>query len=112
VLVEVPLEDNRSAARPAKRAEAARIGHLHALNRGDVRAWIDGAGLRVAGELSDPLPYAHHAFFAADAKARAAAAVKWAVRAAAWRAAPLRAERSFTVHSAVLAARARVEPRH
>ena len=39
VLVEVPLEDNRSAARPAKRAEAARIGHLHALNRGDVRAW-------------------------------------------------------------------------
>ena len=39
VLVEVPLEDNRSAARPAKRAEAARIGHLHAFNRADVRAW-------------------------------------------------------------------------
>src|SRR5688572_20035499 len=29
VLVEVPLEGNRSAARPAKRAEAERIGHLH-----------------------------------------------------------------------------------
>jgi SAM-dependent methyltransferase len=105
VLVEVPLEDNRSAARPAKRAEAARIGHLHALNRGHVRDWIDGAGLQVAGELSDPLPREHHAFFAGSAKGRAAAAAKWAVRATAWKAAPLRAERFFTVHYAVLAAR-------
>jgi SAM-dependent methyltransferase len=104
VLVEVPLEDNRSAARPAKRAEAARIGHLHALNRGDVRAWLDGAGLRVAGELSDPLPYAHHAFFATDAKGRATAAVKWAVRTAAWRISPAGSEKLFTVHYAVLTA--------
>jgi SAM-dependent methyltransferase len=102
VLVEVPLEDNRSAARPAKRAEAARIGHLHALNRGDVQAWVDGAGLRVVGELSDPLPYAHHAFFAEDVVARAKAAVKWAVRAAAWRISPQGGEKFFTVHYAVL----------
>jgi SAM-dependent methyltransferase len=33
VLVEVPLEANRSARRPAKRAEALRIGHLHAFDR-------------------------------------------------------------------------------
>ena len=32
VLVEVPLEANRSARRPGKRAEAARIGHLHAFD--------------------------------------------------------------------------------
>jgi SAM-dependent methyltransferase len=105
VLIEVPLEDNRSAARPAKRAEAARIGHLHALNRGDVRRWLDGAGLKVAGELSDPLPYAHHAFFAEGAAARAKAAVKWGVRAAAWRALPQGGEKWFTVHYAVLTTR-------
>ena len=103
VLVEVPLEDNRSAARPAKRAEAARIGHLHALNRDDVRGWIDGAGLKVAGELSDPLPFAHHAFFAQDAVARAKAAVKWGVRAAAWKISPQGGEKFFTVHYAVMA---------
>jgi len=102
VLVEVPLEDNRSAARPAKRAEAARIGHLHALNRDDVRTWIDGAGLKVLGELTDPLPYAHHAFFAEGAVGRAKAAVKWGVRAAAWKISPEGGEKFFTVHYAVL----------
>jgi SAM-dependent methyltransferase len=102
VLVEVPLEDNRSAARPAKRAEAARIGHLHALNRDDVRAWIDAAGLEVLGELGDPLPRAHHAFFADSAIAQAKAAAKWAVRAAAWRCSPERSEQLFTVHYAVM----------
>jgi SAM-dependent methyltransferase len=102
VLVEVPLEDNRSAARPAKRAEAARIGHLHAWSRRDVRALVDGAGLRVVAELSDPLPYRHHAFFAETAKARAAAAVKWGVRAAAWKISPEGGEKFFTVHYAVV----------
>jgi SAM-dependent methyltransferase len=99
VLVEVPLEANRSAARPAKRAEAARIGHLHAFDREQVRALLAGAGLRPLAELSDPLPYAHHAFFGGGA----AVTLKWAIRAAAWRAAPQRAERLFTVHYAVLA---------
>jgi SAM-dependent methyltransferase len=103
VLVEVPLEDNRSAARPAKRAEAERIGHLHAFSRADVRALVTGAGLAVVGELSDPLPRAHHAFFAEGSSSRAAASAKWAVRAAAWRIAPERSETFFTVHYAVLA---------
>jgi len=102
VLVEVPLEDNRSAARPAKRAEAARIGHLHAWSRADVRALVGSAGLTVVGELSDPLPRAHHAFFAQDAVTRAKAAVKWGVRAAAWRISPEGGEKFFTVHYAVL----------
>jgi hypothetical protein len=59
----------------------------------------------VVGELSDPLPREHHAFFAAGAKARAAATAKWAARAAAWRIAPTGAERWFTMHYAVLATR-------
>ena len=54
------------------------------------------------GELSDPLPYAHHAFFAEDAAARAKAAAKWAVRAAAWKISPEGGEKFFTVHYAVL----------
>jgi SAM-dependent methyltransferase len=105
VLVEVPLEDNRSAARPAKRAEAERIGHLHAFSRGDVRALVTGAGLRIVGELSDPLPREHHAFFAEGSYARAKAAAKWAVRAAAWKIAPEGGEKLFTVHYAVLTER-------
>jgi SAM-dependent methyltransferase len=102
VLVEVPLEDNRSAARPTKRAEAERIGHLHAFSRADVRALVAGAGLKIAGELSDPLPREHHAFFADGSSARAKAAAKWAVRAAAWKIAPEGGEKFFTVHYAVL----------
>jgi SAM-dependent methyltransferase len=100
VLIEVPLEANRSAARPAKRAEAARIGHVHRFDRAAVRALVTGAGLEPAHELADPLPYAHHAFFGARGKA----AVKWAVRSAAHRLAPGAAERLFTVHYAVITA--------
>jgi SAM-dependent methyltransferase len=105
VIVEVPLEDNRSAARPAKRAEAAAIGHLHFFSRADVRALLDGAGLELQAELADPLPRAHHAFFASGARARSAASAKWAVRAAAHRLMPRTAETLFTVHYAVLARR-------
>jgi SAM-dependent methyltransferase len=103
VLVEVPLEANRSAARPAKRAEAARIGHLHAFDRDAVRELCARAGLTVLEELTDPLPRAHHAFFADGVRARGAAALKTAVRRAAFRAAPRRSERLFTVHYACLA---------
>jgi SAM-dependent methyltransferase len=105
VLVEVPLEDNRSAARPAKRAEAARIGHIQFFDRAAIRALCAGAGLTVAAELSDPLPYAHHAFFAATPAARARAAAKAAVRRVAWRLGPRACEGLFTVHYACLATR-------
>ena len=45
VLVEVPLEDNRSARRDEKRAEAARIGHIQFFDRAAVHALIRVAGL-------------------------------------------------------------------
>jgi SAM-dependent methyltransferase len=105
VLFEVPLEANRSAARASKRAEAAGIGHVQFFDRSAMHALAASAGLRVVAELSDPLPHAHHAFFAATRGARARAALKFAVRRAAWRLAPLRAERLFTVHYACLARR-------
>lgn len=105
VLVEVPLEDNRSARRPGKVAEARAIGHLHAFSRADVHALARDAGLRVLAELTDPLPLRHHAFFASRPAQRAAATGKWALRSALWRAAPRRAERLFTVHHAVLLSR-------
>jgi SAM-dependent methyltransferase len=105
VLVEVPLEANRSAARPAKRAEAARIGHLHAFDRAAVRELLAGAGLVPVADLADPLPFEHHAFFAERPRARLAARAKWAVRSAAHRLSPRAAERLFTVHYAALAGR-------
>jgi SAM-dependent methyltransferase len=100
VLVEVPLEDNRSARRPAKRKLSQDAGHLHAFNRADVLRLVREAGLEPRGELTDPLPYEHHAFFSGAAKG----AVKWAVRSGLHRVG--RAERLFTVHYAVLAKRA------
>jgi SAM-dependent methyltransferase len=100
VLVEVPLEDNRSARRPAKQALSRGAGHLHAFNRADVLRLLRDAGLDPRGEMTDPLPYEHHAFTSGAAKG----AIKWAVRAAAHRVGA--AERLFTVHYAVLATRA------
>jgi SAM-dependent methyltransferase len=95
VVVEVPLEDNLSARRPAKVAEAQRIGHLQRFSRADVHRIAAGAGLRVAGELSDALPLEVHRFHGGGR-------VKWAVRAATLRVAPRPARRLFTVHHAAL----------
>lgn len=100
VLVEVPLEDNRSARRPAKRKLSEGAGHLHAFNRADVLRLVREANLQPRGELTDPLPYEHHAFFAGAVRGRA----KWLARAAMHRAGV--AERLITLHYAVLATRA------
>ncbi|MGI8845705.1 MAG: class I SAM-dependent methyltransferase, partial [Thermoleophilaceae bacterium] len=47
VVVEVPLEDNRSASRPAAQRGREEIGHLHRFNRGDIHAMCAAAGLEV-----------------------------------------------------------------
>jgi SAM-dependent methyltransferase len=99
VLVEVPLEDNRSARRPAKRKLSEDAGHLHAFNRADVLRLIRDAGLRERAEMTDPLPYEHHAFFAGAARG----AVKWAAREMLHRAGL--AQRLVTLHYAVIARR-------
>jgi SAM-dependent methyltransferase len=101
VLVEVPLEDNRSGRRPANLAESERIGHLHLFERADVRTLLTDAGLVSEAELTDPLPLAHHTFRGGRARGGA----KWAVRAAFHRVFPRTAETLFTVHYAVLARR-------
>jgi SAM-dependent methyltransferase len=105
VIIEVPLEANQSAARPRKRAEALDIGHIQVFDRAAVHALVDDAGLTVLHELTDPLPLRHHTFFAEGTAARGRATAKWAVRAAAHRIAPRRAERVFTVHHAALLGR-------
>jgi SAM-dependent methyltransferase len=105
VLIEVPLEDNRSARRDEKREEAARIGHIQFFDRAAIHALVRVAGLTIAAELSDPLPYAHHAFFADTRGDRATAALKTLVRRAAWRVVPKATEKLFTVHYACLAQR-------
>lgn len=107
VLVEVPLEANRSARRPGKRAQAARIGHIQTFDRAEIHSLLAAAELALAAELTDPLPLAHHSFFARTRRARAAAAAKAAIRRAAWRAAPRAAEGLFTVHYAALARRSK-----
>ena len=102
VVIEVPLEANASARRPAKRAHAEEIGHLHRLDRRAVRGIVAGAGLRVAGELADPLGLEVQRYFADTPRRRAAAGARWALRAAVHRLAPRPAERLFTVHFACL----------
>ncbi|HEY3865230.1 MAG TPA: class I SAM-dependent methyltransferase [Solirubrobacteraceae bacterium] len=103
VVVEVPLEANLSARRAAKREHADEVGHLQRLSRGDAHAIVARAGLRIAGELEDPLPLAVHRFLAPDTPpARAAATAKWAIRAVLYRLAPPLARRLYTVHYACL----------
>lgn len=102
VVMEVPLEANLSARRTSKREHASEVGHLQRLDRADARAIVRQAGLRVAGELEDPLPLSVHTFFATTSSARARARAKWALRAGLHRLAPGLARRLFTVHYACL----------
>ena len=95
VVVEVPLEDNLSARRPAKVAEAQRIGHIQRFSRADVHRIAADAGLRVERELSDALPLEVHRFHGGGR-------AKWAIRAGLLRVAPSLARRLFTVHHAAL----------
>jgi len=106
VVMEVPLEANLSARRAGKREHAQEVGHLQRLDRAGARAIVAAAGLRIAGELEDPLPRSAQLFFARGAGQRARANVKWATRTALHRLAPPLARRAFTVHYACLCRRA------
>jgi SAM-dependent methyltransferase len=102
VLVEVPLEANLSARRSVKREHAAEVGHVQRLDRAAVQGIVARAGLSIACELDDALPLGVHRFFASTRSARAAASVKWALRAGVHRLSPALARRAFTLHYACL----------
>jgi SAM-dependent methyltransferase len=102
VVVEVPLEDNRSASGAEAQRGREAVGHLHRFSRADINALARSAGLELAGDVADPLPRQVHTFWAAGAPARAKALLKAAVRRGAFAAAPAAAERLFTVHYAAL----------
>jgi SAM-dependent methyltransferase len=102
VVVEVPLEDNLSARRGGKREHAREVGHLQRLGRDSARAIVGQAGMRVAGEIEDPLPLEVHRFFARGVVREATATGRWAIRGAMHRLAPGLARRTFTVHYACL----------
>lgn len=102
VVVEVPLEDNLFASRPAAENGRRALGHLHRFARVDVHRLASEAGMRVVGELADPLPLAVHLFWATGPAARSRAFGKAAARRALFTVAPKVAERAFTVHYAAL----------
>jgi SAM-dependent methyltransferase len=102
VVIEVPLEANVSARRPAARAASEGVGHLHRFDRRAIRTLVEGAGGRVAAELVDPLPREVHLFGAQGGAALAKGYAKWALRAGA-AAVPVVGERLITLHFAVLA---------
>jgi SAM-dependent methyltransferase len=102
VLLEVPLERNLSARRPAKRTGAEAIGHLQALDRAAVGRLTQAAGLRVVDDLLDPLPLEVHTFFARSRGERIRATAKGALRRGVFRVSPRLAERAFTLHYAAL----------
>ncbi|HEV2785336.1 MAG TPA: methyltransferase domain-containing protein, partial [Solirubrobacteraceae bacterium] len=111
VVIEVPLEANRSASRPAAERGRREIGHLHRFSRSAVRELVRDAGLRVEAELADPLPRAVHLYFARTAGQRITALAKAGVRRGLFSLAPGIAERAFTVHYACLCVPAADEPR-
>jgi SAM-dependent methyltransferase len=102
VVIEVPLEANLSAHRPAARAASEGVGHLHRFHRRAIRGLVADCGGRVAAELVDPLPRAVHTFGAETPKARAKGTAKWALRASA-ATVPALGERLITLHFAILA---------
>jgi SAM-dependent methyltransferase len=102
VVMEVPLEDNLSARRSGKREHAEEVGHLQRLSRSSARAIVAQAGLRIGGELEDPLPLRVHRFFASTPAAQTAATGKWAVRRGLHGLTPGLARRLFSVHYACL----------
>jgi len=102
VVMEVPLEANLSARRTSKREHATEVGHLQRLDRAGAREIVARAGLRVAGELEDPLGRSVHVFFASTPLARARGTTKWMLRSTLHRLAPGLARRLFTVHYACL----------
>ena len=102
VVIEVPLEDNRSASRPAAERGRREIGHLHRFSRAAVHELVGEAGLRVEAELTDPLPRAVHLYFADNGGQRARALAKAGLRRGLFSLAPRLAERAFTVHHACL----------
>ncbi len=104
VLVEVPLEANLAARRPAARAASAKVGHLHRFSSADMHALFAQAGLGLVAETLDPLPRCVHRFFASSAPRRALADVKWLVRTGVARASHATAQRLFTMHHAALCA--------
>jgi SAM-dependent methyltransferase len=104
VVVEVPLEDNRSARRASKRAQAVQIGHLQRLSRGDVHRLVRDAGLELREELTATLTRDALRFFAQDRAGRLRADAKWAIQGVLHGCAPRLAERSFTVQYAALCA--------
>ncbi len=102
VIVEVPLEANLSARRPAGRKASEAAGHLQRFDRSQVRRLITGAGWQVRAELLDPLPAAVHLFGKDRTAERIKGWLKWAVRRAS-AAAPTVGTRLFTFHFALAA---------
>ena len=105
LVVEVPLEHNRSASRPGAERGREAVGHVHRFSREAVGELAREAELEVRAELADPLPSAVHGFWAESAGSRARALAKAAVRRGLFAAAPTVAERAFTVHYAALLTR-------
>ncbi|MGA9859648.1 MAG: class I SAM-dependent methyltransferase [Solirubrobacteraceae bacterium] len=99
VFVEVPLETNLAAQRPAAIARSVAAGHVQRFRRADVRQLLTQSGLTLAGEISDPLPRAVRTF--TDGEVRGT--LKWAVRSL-LALSPAVGERLMTVHYAALGA--------
>jgi SAM-dependent methyltransferase len=102
VVLEVPLEANVSARRPAARAASEGVGHLHRFDRAAIRRLVTDAGWKVDAEVLDPLPPEVHLFGAQTPVARAKGHAKWALRAAAAALPPV-GERLVTLHFALIA---------
>jgi SAM-dependent methyltransferase len=102
LVIEVPLERNLSARRPAARAASEAAGHLHRFDRPLVRRLVGDTGWHIQAELLDPLPLAVHTFGAGTPVAQTKGWAKWLVRSALATVPPL-GVRLMTLHYAVLA---------
>ena len=97
VFVEVPLERNLAAQRPAAVARSEAVGHVQRYARTDIRRMLSESRLSLTGEISDPLPRSVRTF--TDGQLRGT--LKWGLRSL-LALHPAVGERVMTVHYAAL----------
>jgi SAM-dependent methyltransferase len=102
LVIEVPLERNLSAKRPAARALSEKSGHLQRFDRVGIRQLIAGTGWQIRAEVLDHLPLEIYTFRATNVMGWIKAYARWGLRSVLATAPPL-GEQLMTMHFAVLA---------
>ena len=103
MVIEVPLEANLAARRPAAPASSAAAGHIQRFDRGQVRRLVADAHWTVRAERVDPLARAVHLLRSHDAPGSRRRSCEVGGPPGRGRRSPAVGTRLFTMHYALIA---------